>query len=94
MGDASPIAEEDESVIVSVHDKRTILAVFPEPLDSTVGKKNAVSERKLGAEGVDEILEWNGEGADGGIFMKLERAGYPGLLLSLGWRGLVIVWDV
>ena len=93
MGVGRPVAEEDESVVVSIHDERTVLAIFSQPLDSAVGMKNAVGEGKLGAGGMNEILEWNGEGSDGGVFLKLERAGRPFLLSSVG-RGLAIVWDV
>jgi hypothetical protein len=89
----SPIAEEDESVIVSVHDKRTILAEFSEPLDMAVGMENAIGEGELGAGVVDEILEWNGEGSDGGIVLEFERAGRPFLLSSADGE-LAIVWDV
>lgn len=93
VGAGDPITEEDESVVVSVHDKRTILAVFSKPFDSTVVMENAIGERKLGAGCMDEILEWNGEGSDGGIVLKLERAGCPALLSSVG-RGLAIVRNV
>ena len=89
----SPITEEDESVVVSVRDKRTILAVFTEPLESTVGMKDAIGEGKLGAGRMDEILEWNGEGSEGRVFLKFERAGRPVLLCSVDGR-LAIVWDV
>lgn len=88
-----PIAEEDESVVVSVHDKRTVLAEPSKPLDFAVGMKNAIGEGELGAGVVDEITEWNGEGSDGGIVMKLERAGRPSLLSSVDGE-LAIVWDV
>ena len=89
----SPTTEEDESVIVFVDDESTILAVFPQPLDLAVGMKNAISEGKLGAGLVDEILEWNGEGSDGGIGLEFERAGCP-ILLSSADGGVVIVRDV
>lgn len=92
-GVGSPVTEKDESVIVSVHDKRTIFSEFSEPLDSAVGVKNAVGEGKLGAEWVDEILEWNGERSDGGISVELERAGRPVLLFSIDGR-LAIVWNI
>ena len=75
-----PIAQEDEPVVVFVHDKRTILAVFSKPFDSVVGMENAIGEGKLGAGRMIEILKWNGEGSDGGIVLKCERAGSPGLL--------------
>ena len=89
-----PVAEEDEPVIVSVHDKRAVLSKVSEPLDTAVGMKNAVGERKLGAGGVNEIEERNVQISDGSILVELEGAGGPSLLLfSADWR-LAIVWDI
>ena len=67
-----PVAEENESIVVSVHDKGAVLAKVAEPLDGSVGMKNAIGERKLRAAGMDEIKEWNGERSDGGILLELE----------------------
>ena len=78
-----PVAEEDESVVVSVHDKRTILSKVTEPLEAAVGMKNAVGKGELGAGGVDEIGKWNGEFGGGGILAGLEGAGGPFLLFSV-----------
>ena len=78
-----PVAKEDESVVVSVRDKRAILSKVTEPLDSTVGMKNAVGKGELGAGGVDEIGKWNGEFGGGGILAELEGAGGPFLLFSV-----------
>lgn len=88
-----PVTKKDESVIVSVHDKGAVPSELSEPLDLTVGMKNAVGEGELRAGWMDEILEWNGESSDGGIFFKLERAGRPFLLSSVGGRA-TIVWDI
>jgi hypothetical protein len=88
-----PVAKEDESVVVSVHDERAILAKVSEPVHSAVGMKNAIGERKLGAGGVDEIEKWNGERSDGSILLELEGAGGPALLFSADGR-LAIVWDI
>ena len=85
-----PVAEEDEPVVVSVHDKGAVLSKVTEPLDAAVGMKNAVGEGELGAGGVDEIGEWNGERDGGGILVGLEGAGGPFLLFSVA----AIVWDV
>ena len=89
-----PVAEEDEPVVVSVHDKGAVLSKVSEPLDSAVGMKNAVGKGELGAGGVDEIEERNGERSDGGICVELEGAGGPVLLFSADCRRLAIVWDV
>lgn len=43
-----PVTEEDKPVIVSVYDKRAVLSVVPEPLNSAVGMKNAICEGELG----------------------------------------------
>jgi len=88
-----PVTEEDESIVVFVDDKGAVLAKVSEPLDCAVGMKNAVSERKLGAGGMDEIEERNGERSDGGILGELEGAGGPVLLFSAD-GGLAIVWDI
>ena len=84
-----PVAEEDESVVISVHDKGAVLFKISEPLDVSVGMEDAVGEGKLGAGRMDEIEEWNGEGSDGSILLEFEGAGGPALLFSLA-----IVWDV
>lgn len=88
-----PVAKEDEPVVVSVHDKGAVLPIVAEPLDLAVGMKNAVGEGELGAGGVDEVEERNGERSDGGILAELEGAGGPVLLSSVDGR-LAIVWDV
>lgn len=80
----SPITEEDESVIVSVHDKRTVLAVFSKPLNTAVGMKDAVSEGKVRTVRImEERLEWNGQISRRRIVLKFEGAGRPFLLFSL-----------
>ena len=75
-----PVAKEDESVVVSVHDKGAVLSKVTEPLDSAVGMKNAVGKGELGAGGVDEVGKWNGEFGGGGVLAELEGAGGPFLL--------------
>jgi hypothetical protein len=88
-----PVAEEDESVVVSVHDKGTIPLKISEPLDASVGMKNAVGKGKLRAGGKEEILEWNGERSDGSILLEFEGTGGPALLFSADGR-LAIVRDI
>ena len=78
-----PVAKENESVVVSVHDERTILSKVTEPLDSAVGMKNAVGKGELGAGGVDEIGKRNGEFGGGSILAELEGAGGPFLLFPV-----------
>lgn len=88
-----PIAEEDESVVVSVGDRSPVLAIFTEPFYRAVGTEDAIGERKLGAGWVDEIVEWNGEGSDGGIVAEIEGTGGPALsFATVGRRA--IVWDI
>ena len=54
--------------------------------------KNAIGEGELGAGGMDEIEEWNGERSDGGILLlELEGAGGPFLLL---FSADAIVWNI
>lgn len=86
-----PVAEEDEPIVVSVHDKGAVPPELSKPLDVSVGMKDAIGEGKLGAERMDEVEEWNGEGSDGSILFELEGAGRPRLLFS---RRLAIVCDI
>ena len=88
-----PAAKEDEPIVVSVHDKRTVSSKVSEPLNAPVGMKDAIGEGELGAGGMDEIKEWNGERSDGRVLLELEGAGEPALLFSAD-GSLAIVWDV
>jgi len=89
-----PIAKEDEPIVVSVYDKGAVVSGVSKPLDASVGMKDAVGEGKLRAGGMDQVVEWNGEGSDGGILVEFEGAGGPALLFSADGRLVAIVWNV
>jgi len=89
-----PVAKEDEPIVVSVYDKGAVVFGVSEPLDASVGMKDAVGEGKLRAGGMDQVVEWNGEGSDGGILVEFEGAGGPALLFSADDGRLAIVWNV
>lgn len=89
-----PIAKEDESIVVSVDDKGAVPLEISQPLDRTVGMKNAIGEGELGAGWMDQVEEWNGERSDGGILLELEGAGGPVLLLFSADARLAIVWYI
>ena len=88
-----PVAEEDESVVVSVGDKRAVLAKVAEPFYGAVGMENAVGERKLSAGRMNEIVEWNGEGGDGSIIVEFEGTSGPAFSFATVGR-MAIVWDI
>lgn len=95
MADAAggPVAEEDESVVVSVSDKRAVLAKVAEPFYGAVRMENAIGERKLSAGRMYEIVEWNGEGGDGGIIVEFKGTSGPAFSFATVGR-MAIVWDI